>query len=279
MHDATRSTRTPNAVDNTDWLKAAAILLVSVDHFGYFFMEDELWWSCFGRLAAPTFFFLVGYAQTRTIPLHWIGLGVVLTLLDSWNAGWTWVAPNILLSFALIRIARPYVQVLVQRHPWAAYALLLSVLLAVLPIAAKIGDYGVEGWLWALFGLYHRRYVDGRSSAVVGGGAQVSSLPAHAITENAGIMRLLACFVAAVVYVWQEQKEFSFPQIYFAVFILGVGVMSLSLCLFLRGPSRVQPPETISGALRFVGRHTLEIYAIQLACSELIVKLVPNLAP
>ena len=100
----------PRAVDNTDWLKTAAIILVSVDHFGYFFMEDDLWWSVFGRLAAPTFFFLLGYAQTRTVPLHWIWLGVILTLLDSWNADWTWVAPNILLSFALIRIARPYVQ-------------------------------------------------------------------------------------------------------------------------------------------------------------------------
>ena len=154
----------PHAVDNTDWLKTAAIILVMVDHFGYFFMEDDRWWSVFGRLAAPTFFFLIGYAQTRTVPLHWIGLGVVLTLLDSWNADWTWVAPNILLSFALIRFARPYVQILVQRHGWAAFALLVSALFAVLPIAAKIVDYGAEGWLWALFGLCHRQYVDGRSA-------------------------------------------------------------------------------------------------------------------
>ena len=92
-------------------------------------MEDERWWSVFGRLAAPTFFFLLGYAQTRTVPLNWIWLGVILTLLESWNAGWTWVAPNILLSLALIRIARPYAQILVQHH-WAAFALLVSALLA-----------------------------------------------------------------------------------------------------------------------------------------------------
>ena len=71
------------------------------------------------------------------------------------------------------------------------------------------------GWLWALFGLYQRRYVDGRAAADAGGGMQGSSPPAHAMTENAGLMRLLACFVAAVVYVWQEQKEFSFPPILF----------------------------------------------------------------
>ena len=286
MHDTMHSTSTthrnphaPHAVDNADWLKTAAIISVSVGHIGYFFMEDDHWWSVFGRLAAPTFFFLVGYAQTRTVPLRWIWLGIILTLLESWNAGWTWVAPNILLSFALIRIARPYVQILVQRHGWVAFALLVSALFAVLPIAEKIVDYGAEGWLWALFGLYQRMYVDGRSAADADGAAQSSAPPAHAMTENVSRMRLLACFVAAVVYVWQEQREFSFPQIHFAAFILEVCVLSPSLCLFRRGPSRIQPPEAIAGALRFIGRRTLEIYAIQLAGSELIVKLVPGLAP
>ena len=47
-------------VDNTDWLKTVAIVLVAVDHFGYFFVEDNQWWSVFGRLAAPAFFFLLG---------------------------------------------------------------------------------------------------------------------------------------------------------------------------------------------------------------------------
>jgi hypothetical protein len=277
------STSAPHAVDNTDWLKTAAIILVTVDHIGHFFVDDDRWWSVFGRLAAPTFFFLMGYAQTRTVPLHWIWLGVILTLLNSWNAHWTWVAPNILLSLALIRIARPYVQILLQHHGWAAFALLVAALFAVLPIAAKLVDYGAEGWLWALFGLCQRMVVDGRS-ATDGDDAGQSSAPAvspgsvSTFPENA-LMRLLACFVAAIVYVWQEQKEFSFPQIQFAAFVVGVGVLSLGLCLFRRGPSRIRPPETIAGALRFIGRHTLEIYAIQLAGSELIVKLAPDLAP
>src|SRR5262245_6781698 len=240
-------------------------------------MDDERWWSVFGRFAAPPFFFLVGYAQSRTVPLHWIWLGVILTLLNSWNAGWTWVAPNILLSLALIRLARPYVQILLRRHGWIAFALLVAALLAVLPIAGKIADYGAEGWLWALFGLCQRLYVDGRPAADTDGATQGAMSPAHATTGTA--MRLLACLVAAVVYVWQEQREYSFPEIHFAVFIVGVGVLSASLWLFRRGPSRIQPPEPIAATLRFIGRHTLEIYAIQLAGSELIVKLVPDLAP
>jgi peptidoglycan/LPS O-acetylase OafA/YrhL len=285
MHDAVHLTstshqdpRTSYLVDNTDWLKTAAIILVAIDHFGHFFMEDDRWWSVFGRLAAPTFFFLMGYAQTKTVPFRWIWLGVILTLLESWNADWAWVAPNILLSFAVVRSARPKVQILLQRHGFAAFALLVFALLAVLSIAAKIVDYGSEGWLWALFGLCQRMYVDSRSSATcVDGPAQSSAPPAA--KENANLMRLLACLVAVVVYVWQEQREYSFPQIQFAAFIFGIGVWSATLCLFLRGPSRIQPPKVMAGALRFIGRHTLEIYAIQLAGSELLVMLVPDVAP
>jgi hypothetical protein len=277
-HREARSTRAPDAVDNTDWLKAAAIVLVSADHLGYFFMEDDLWWSTFGRLAAPIFFFLLGFARTRTVPVHWIWLGVVLTLLESWTHDWTWVAPNILLSLVLIRIARPHVQVLLQHDGWAGFFLLVCGLLAALPITSVIVDYGSEGWLWALFGLCQRMYVDGRTVVDVHGAAQNSALPVRA-TENMALMRLLACIVAAVAYVWQEQREYSFPQYHFAAFILGVGVLSISLCLFQRGPSSIQPPEVIAGFLRFIGRHTLEIYAIQLAGSEIYTEVVLGLAP
>jgi len=279
IDETKRPIRAPHLVDNTDWLKTAAIVLVLIDHFGYFFMEDDLWWGAFGRLAAPTFFFLVGYAKTRRIPRYWIWLGVTLTLLDSWNADWTWVAPNILLSFALIRIARPYVERFVQHRGWIAYVVLVAALLVVLPAAAEIVDYGAEGWLWALFGFCQSRYVEGSSAADVAAGTQGSSPRTLAMLEKVGLMRILVCLLAASVYVWQEQLEFSFPETQLAVVIVGIGVLSIGLCLFLRGPSRVQPPVAIAGVLGFIGRHTLEIYAVQLAVSELIVKFVPDLAP
>ena len=266
-------------VDNSDWLKTAAIIMVAVDHTGYFFIVDAEWWSVFGRLAAPPFFFLLGYAKSRTVPFRWIWLGATLTLLDSWNNDWTWVAPNIFFSLALIRVLRPNVQVFLQKYGWAAFALLVSVLLMLLPIAADIVDYGAEGWLWALFGLCQRMYVDCRTAAAADGVAQCPAAHTHALTQKPGQMRLLACFIAAAVYVWQEQIEFLFSQVQFATVTLGIGALSLGLCLFLRGPCRIQPPEPIAGALRFFGRHTLEIYFIQLAGSELIIKLWPDLAP
>jgi len=273
--EAARSTNTP-PVDNTDWLKAAAIILVLIDHFGYFFMDDDLWWSVLGRFAAPIFFFLVGFAKSRKIPLHWIGLGVALTLLDSANNDWDWVAPNILLSFVLIRFSLRYIPRLVQRYPWLSVAFLVAALIALLPIAAQLVDYGAEGWLWALFGFLHRQYVDGGAVDKVEG---ENSGPPQSKRLTTGLLSWLTCAVVAVVYVWQEQLEFDFPDTELYIFILGVCIMAVILCLFVRGRSRFQPPKMIAGVLRFIGRHTLEIYAISLAASEIIVWFVPSLEP
>ena len=274
-----RSASAHPPVDGTDWLKAGAILFVAVGHFGQFFMADDTWWSAIGCLAAPVFFFLVGFAQTRTVPLRWIGLGVLLTLLASWNAGWTWEAPNILLSFALIRWARPPVQALLRRHGWGGSAILLVALVAALPVAESVVEYGSEGWLWALFGLFQRAHVDGKPATRADAGALGDPSPADRLAGCAGPMRLVASLVAAVVFAWQENRVYSFSAAQLAALAVGLGLLCTGLCRFRRGPSRVQPSEPVAGALRFVGRHTLEIYAIQLAASELIVKLLPGLAP
>ena len=234
-------------------------------------------WAVFGRLAAPTFFFLIGYAQTRTVPPYWIWLGILLTLLEASNASWSWLALNILLSFALIRMARPYVKIFLQYRGWAAFGLIAFALFAVQPIAVKMVDYGAEGWLWSLFGLCQRIYVENRLSADRSGTTQ--AWPPGAASEDMGIIRVLACVVATAFYLWQEQTEFSFPNVHFTVFTLSVGIWAIGLCLFTRGPSRIQPPEPLRAVLQFVGRRTLEIYAIQLAASELVIKLIPDLAP
>jgi hypothetical protein len=190
-----------------------------------------------------------------------------MTLLESWNANWTWVSPNILLSFALIRLARPYVHSLAQRHGWLAFFLFVAALICLLPFTGSLVDYGAEGWLWALFGLYQRIHIDSAPRARESG-----ATPADA-------MRFLACFAAAVAYVWREQAEFLFTQPQFNTFMLGICALSICLCLFRRGPSLVRPPRILVQPLRLIGRHTLLLYALQLGGSEIAVGLYPDLAP
>jgi hypothetical protein len=119
-------------VDNTDWLKTSAIILVALDQIGYFFIENDVYWSTLGRLAAPSFF-LMGYANTCAVPLRWLWFGGVPTLLESWNANWNGVATTILLRFAFIRCVRTHVQIFVQNFAWVAFTSLVCMLIAVLP--------------------------------------------------------------------------------------------------------------------------------------------------
>jgi non-ribosomal peptide synthetase-like protein len=258
-------------VDNTDWLKLAAIILVLVDHVGYFFIDDDHWWSVFGRMAAPSFFFLIGYAQTRAVPLQWIFLGAILTLLDSSNNGWTWVAPNILVSFSLIRFARPYAQRLTQRYGLVAYAIVAAVLVALLPGAANVLDYGTEGWLWALLGMAQRMRVDARSVN--------DPALSRTTTYKYDLIRILVCIVAAAAYILQEQKEFQFSSVQFNTFVLCLGILSLVFLVFARGASRIQPPSFVAAALRSIGRQTLAIYALELAAFEIVIKVWPEIGP
>ena len=278
MIEANDMTRIKPSVDNFDWLKTFAIIMVVVDHTGYFFIDDASWWSVFGRMAAPVFFFLLGYARSSTVPLHWIWFGIILTLLDSWNTDWEWVAPNILFSLALIRMSRPSILGLLENYGWVAFVVLVLVLLALLPIAGDLVDYGAEGWLWALFGLCQRMYVESSSAAGLHGKGRKPEPPGQGMRRNWRLMRLLACLITVVVYVWQEQMEFSFSDVQLSVVVFGVGALSLGLSVFVRGPSPIQPPEPIASSLRFLGRHTLEVYFIQLAGSELIVHFLPELA-
>ena len=156
------------------------------------------------------------------------------------------MSPNILLSFAVLRAVRPYALVFLQRYGWIALAILACALIALVPVTGKVADYGAGGWLWALFGLCQRIYVDGTSPA--GGQSEAGSPPppAHAAAINAGLMRLLACIAAVLTYFWQEKAEYSFPPIHFAVFVLCVGILSVSLCLFQRGPSRLSMSRALS---------------------------------
>ena len=238
-------------VDRTDWLKAAALLFVTLDHIGLYVLEADEWWRVVGRLAAPVFFFLIGYARTRRVPLGWIVLGVALTLLDSWGDDWQWVAPNILLNFALLRLALP------PPGQWrqvrqSEYLALTATLVFCVAFVGRFVEYGAEGWLWALFGLCQRAYDDD------GGG------------NGRNGRRFVAAFVAVAAYPVTEPRDFSFDSAQVAVLTVLVAWLAFALLNYHRGESHTQPPRTMALVLRFLGRYTLGLYALQLFIFEIL---------
>lgn len=221
-----------------------------VDHYGLFLDPEQTWWRVPGRLAAPIFFFLIGFGRTRGIPLSWLWLGVALTLIEVWTSGngLAGLEFNILLSFALLRLVLPLLERAVLPSPLRVVALLGATLLLIWP--GRILEYGAEGWLWAYFGLAQRLAAE-RPDAV-------------------SRRRALALgLVATAVYVGIESFELE-PTLAQAVVLslLFAGLLA-TLLVFRRGPAAVQPPRPIATPLRLCGRHSLEIYAVTLAAMQL----------
>ncbi len=243
--------RRPTLVTTTDWWKLAAIVVMLVDHAGYYFDTDQDWWRVVGRATAPIFFFLVGFARSRSVPWTWLAFGALLTLIDVLKeddpANWT---VNILISFALVRWALPGIEAFLGESR-LRLVLLLGLLAALVPLVGDRIEYGTEGWLWALFGLFQRRAVE-RGTA----GA--------ASTRNA------VAALAGLVYLVTERSDFSFGLAETFVLAAIVGVETVLLAGFRREVSRVQPPATLAPVIGFLGRHTLELYALHLLAFEAV---------
>jgi hypothetical protein len=181
------------AATSTDLWKLAGLVFVLVDHYGLFFAEDEGSWRVVGRLAAPIFFFFIGFARTRSVPWSWVTLGAILTITDVLTSqDLEDVSLNVLLNFALLRwVLLPLLDAHVLQQPsrLAAFIALCTVLSS---LSQRLLEYGTEGWLWALVGLARRSAQDRQASSV-------------RVT--------LIASATAVVYVWREILDNEFTEL------------------------------------------------------------------
>jgi hypothetical protein len=236
-------------VTTTDAWKLFAITFVLIDHYGFFFDPDEVWWRLFGRLASPVFFFFIGFARSRTIPSSWLLFGLLITAVDYWTSP-NEVLINILLNFALLRLVLPTVETHIMPYP-VRLALLVAMSAAVIPVLDPILEYGGEGWLWALFGLSHRLLLE------QGDGA-------------ARLRRNLLAAAAGLAYIVRERSDYGFDPVQSALLVLFIVGLVFALTRFRRTELAWQPTGVLRSLFTFTGRHTLEIYAVTLLAMQFI---------
>jgi hypothetical protein len=235
-------------VTTTDVLKLIGVISFLVDHTGFFFDPANLWWRLFGRIAAPIFFFLIGFASTRAVPWTWLAWGLALTALT--RALWGVAMLNILLNFALLRFA---VLPVVERHVMARplpTAGLVAACVLLIDVTDEPLEYGTEGWLWAFFGLAHRRSLDAG--------------------EQTAWMTIPIAAAAVSAHVAREIHDYGFnllQSVLLAAMLAGLGLILLR---FRRGSLQAQPPWPVAATLRFAGRSSLEIYASTLFAMQLV---------
>ena len=95
----------PKDLTSYDLLKALAIILMIIDHMGYYFSPDEMWFRVLGRLCVPIWFFLIGYAKTTEIPVRFWG-AAVLVALSALVTGQYVLPFNIIFTIIIVRLLR-----------------------------------------------------------------------------------------------------------------------------------------------------------------------------
>lgn len=237
-----------NHLTSYDLLKAFAVITMLIDHAGLYFFPDQEWWRVVGRMSFPVWFFLIGFARTRDIPLVMIG-GALLITLSSYITG-TGIFPlNALVSIMIIRLVIDWFMTPVMEGRRSLWSVALVLLLLIIP-SYVVAEYGTLGLIMAIFG-FLVRWKDMLK--------EKWALPAFAL-------------FALVSYSVIQQLTFgmNIPQT-LSVF----GGMTILTAILYRFKDveyaglSAKLPRPVIGLLQLMGRHTLEIYVIHVILFKL----------
>lgn len=225
----------PRNVTSYDLLKTLAVVTMLIDHVGYYFFLDDMWWRAIGRMSFPIWFFLAGYANTREIPLKfWIG-GAFLLLMNG-IVGMGFLPLNAIFSIIIIRLVIDHIMRVVKVNPAAKWGVVLLFVLVFFQTNSWF-EYGTLAILFAMFGYMVR----------------------HGYGEK---QRHIFMFTIMCLYMASQELIFGFGNA--QLFIVAAGTVFLCLTM-LRFRLIEYPGITFGrGFLQFCGRRTLEIYVVHL---------------
>lgn len=241
----------PAEITSYDLLKAAAVIIMIIDHIGYYFFIDEMWWRAIGRIGFPVWFFLVGYARGRDLsPKLW--LGAVILIAGNAAAGMYMFPMNALVTIILIRIVLdPYIRLsMVNKQAMIAFSFVLA--LMILPTNMFV-EYGTQALIMAVFGYLVRHKEEIKDS-----------LP----LLNAYMMFALGTFLL------MQHTVFLFSQPQWFVMTIGTLIVMGTLLFFksVTFPKLTAAlPFILTAPIKFMGRRTLEIYVVHLIAFKIAV--------
>lgn len=249
MNSQTKSL--PAALTSYDLLKTFAVLTMIIDHIGFHFYPEAMWWRAVGRLSAPVWLFLVGYALSRDFSARlWIGAAVLI--VASGLLGPAVLPVNILVTILCVRLVLDHVadRVLTSLSDFARISALI-VLLTIPTIF--IFDYGAVALSIALYGAAMRRSHEGA--------------PLFSYAPLITGLTAFAFYITAMLILY----KFSIQQDLF--FLIGSCLVFGMLSYFqpLQYPVFTQKtPKIVTGFLQFCGRRTLEIYVVHLLLFKMV---------
>ena len=244
-----------------DLVKTLAIVLMLVDHIGYFFYPDELWFRVIGRACLPIWFFLIGYANSRDVgPAMWIG--AIIVGIGSITLGGSVFALNILFTMLIIRFVIDQVAARMFSH-WTWLVGGFAVMIAVYMPSAMLIEYGTSGLLLALFG-YAMRHED------------ELQMPRWMLYVFSALT--LVFFAGSQIYLFGRMDP-NFGEAESKVTLILVGLSGLMMTCFrplaLTRLTEVLP-RFVTVGVQITGRFTMEIYVIHLILFRLASLMLDN---
>lgn len=246
----------PVEITSYDLLKTFAVIIMVIDHIGFYLYPDDLWFRAIGRIGFPVWFFLIGYARGRDLPLKlWLGIGALI--LGDLVAGRELFPLNALVTIALIRVLiDPFMETMLKSkvHLWG-----VSIVLILIVIPSGLAcEYGTLGLITAIFG-YLVRNKDEIETITNG----------RFGPRDVTYYMLFALFA----FVSIQQLSFMFTTEQFLFMAIGTAVVRIFLLYFDMAtyPRLTKAVGVIPRYfIQICGRRTLEIYVVHL----LILKFV-----
>lgn len=137
-----------------DIIKAAAIVLMVVDHIGSFFMPELQWLRGIGRLSMPLFLFLVGYSLQYKLDKTLLLFACVIVVCDI-TLGRNVLPLNILFTIVFVRMA---LGTIAKNPEWINnYRLMIGLCALFWLSTVFLVEYGSSAFFIGVAGYYARK--------------------------------------------------------------------------------------------------------------------------
>jgi hypothetical protein len=243
-------------VSSHDLLKILALSTIIIDHIGKYFFIDSVWWRVVGRMAAPQFFFLVGYSESYKFKSQLLFYGLALCVVNYLTSPSTSIVEhflpiNMLIGFVLIKA------LLNRFDPAKLPAEFLMLLLAVLMLLSLptyiLIEYGTLAFCYAIGARLVRQRHGFRYFWII------ATVVVHFFFE------------LVIVLIRNLDVSISLQLLPAAIALLAV-VFGANLIIFLNYDFRVfkAGPKFIRTLAIYISRYYLQIYFFHLAAFMII---------
>ncbi len=240
--------RVTSNLTSYDLLKAAAVIIMIIDHMGYYLFADEPMWRAIGRIGFPIWFFLVGYSRGRDFSLS-LFVGASILVASNVLCGLAIFPLNALVTIILIRIIIDPLMAVALRNIWLALLALAVVTATIIP-SFSVSEYGTLGLLLAMFGYVarHKPVIQGLKA------------------DSDRVLRGMALY-CLLTFLMIQQLFFGFQQASLIVVMVGTGLVIWILLHFSAreySGLTAKMPKVVTYTIQLLGRNTMEIYVIHL---------------